>query len=282
MTDLSRDNFRKIRGEILDDARKIVSECNQAPKLAIIQNGYNEASNTYVRNKVATCKAIGISVDCLKVNVDFKMLKNLINETVDSRKYDGIVIQLPLPEEMKDHEQELLDMIPWYMDVDGLSTESVGRLWNDRECLIPATAYGVSRLIDSLFPNGLNMKKVSIINRSRLIGKPLMKLMLNRNATVEVLHSKSHISDIRRAFKYSDLLITGIGNTSLIGNWEFASSDLLWIDCGIMRNTHGLCGDAGCLKSERISPVPFGVGQLTTASIALNVAKAQKTENRNG
>ena len=268
--DLSKERFKQIRGELLGQTRRIVENLGRTPKLAIIQIGENEASDIYIKNKVKTCQSVGIGVSILKVNsrIDPKELKIRINELVDVEKFSGVIVQLPLPHPASIYEREILDSIPWYVDVDGLSKDSVGRLWTNELSLKPATAEAVCAILDK----DLEGQHISIINRSNLIGKPLMKMLLDRNASVEVLHSKSDLYDIRDAFLRSDIVITGVGNTDLKRYY----SGGYWIDCGIIRLPDGkICGDAGNLKSSMISPVPNGVGTLTTACLARNVAKAE-------
>lgn len=269
--DLSKERFKQIRGELLGQTRRIVENLGRTPKLAIIQIGENEASDIYIKNKVKTCQSVGIGVSILKVNsrIDPKELKIRINELVDVEKFSGVIVQLPLPYPASIYEREILDSIPWYVDVDGLSKDSVGRLWTNELSLKPATAEAVCAILDK----DLEGQHISVINRSNLIGKPLMKMLLDRNASVEVLHSKSCSIDIMKAFEYSDIVISGVGNTDLA---EYYDARTYWIDCGIIRKPDGkICGDAGNMKLSRISPVPNGVGTLTTACLARNVAKAE-------
>lgn len=237
--------------------------------LAIIQVGDDPASDVYVRNKIKTCASIGIETVVSKhdYDINFGELKKVIKDYAEDKHIDGIILQLPLPKHLQTRTQTLLDEIPWYKDVDGLSTESIGRLWTGRTCLKPATALGVWWLLSE--ETQLTDSRIAIVGRSPLIGKPLIKMLMDEDATIKVYHSYSDCKDV---FKDNDIVISGIGNTDLV---EYYDGKTLWIDCGIIRKEDGtICGDAGDLKSEYITPVPCGIGTLTTACIALNTAYA--------
>lgn len=272
MLNVERYHIQDVRNYILRNVKEAIEKENLNPTLVIFQtNEVDEASNIYIRNKIKTCEAVGIKVEL--INATFFTLnefKKCIRKKAYDSLVDGIIIQLPLNNNFENHKHELLDIIPWWKDVDGLTSDSVGRLWTGQRCLKSATASGVCKLLDTDFPNGLHDIKVSIINRSDLIGKPLIKMLLDRNATVEVLHSKSNIYNIENAFKDSQILVTGIGND--IYAKLFNEDGAIWIDCGIVRSEDGhITGDSGTLKSDRITPTPYGMGTLTTACLCENV-----------
>lgn len=264
-----KEKFKEIRTNILNHIIHLSK--NEKPYLAIIQVGNNAASNVYVKNKEKTCAEVGIETKIYHINDDCKIesLKEIIELLSKMDWVHGIILQLPLPDHLKPYEQELLDLIPYYKDVDGLSTESVGRLWTGEGfCLCPATAVATKMfLFNTCCLSGMN---VAIIGRSSLIGKPLMKLLLDENCTIHVYHSKSNTKNV---FKEHDIVISGIGNTSLCDYWD-DKFNCLWVDCGIIRNNGKVHGDAGELVSEYITPVPGGIGTLTTACIALNTLNA--------
>lgn len=272
---LSKEKIRSLRTELLDDTMEAMTDEMLEPKLAIIRANLDDAaSEIYIRNKVKTCESIGIECEVYSDCYSKEETISLIDTLAERKDISGIIVQLPLPERFdnKGDKRDILDHIPWYKDVDGLSTESVGRLWTGEECIAPATACAVAELILSVCSYTTCGKKVSIINRSDLIGKPLAKLLLDRNMTVEILHSHSNRADIRRAFDMSDFVVTGVGNTDLV---DYFYDQTIWIDCGIIRDAEGhVHGDAGALKSSKITPVPYGVGTLTTAHLACNVVDA--------
>lgn len=272
-------NCKSIREDMLTEAKNKIASLPKKLKLAIIQVGDDDASEVYVRNKIKTAESVGIEVVTHKIHKYANMLD--ISCTISYFNNDpnitGVMLQLPLPDHLKQYERDLLDMISWDKDVDGLSSESVGRLWTDKPCITPATPTGLLRLL----PRDLSRYKVSIINRSNLIGKPLIKLLLDRDATVSVCHSKTPL--LSPVLSDSDIIITGIGKPKYF-DFEI-SNDQIWIDCGISRDENGkLCGDVDTdyikenLFNVSVTPVPGGVGILTTAQLMLNVIKAYELQ----
>ena len=272
---------KSVREQILTEVKQEVEKIAERLRLVIFQVGDDDASKVYVRNKLKTADEVGIWVETVKCaeSTPLGSLKYLISAYSEMEDTTGIMLQLPLPDHLKEHTQELLDLIPWYKDVDGLSSESVGRLWNGRDCLAPATPSGIMRLL----PENLSGQNVCIVNRSNLIGKPLMKLLLDRNATVTVCHSKTTPWDLMMNTKESEIVITGIGKPKWFDH-EFMGGMQTWIDCGINRDFEGhLCGDVDTERANihaSVTPVPGGVGILTTASLMANVVKAYEYQKR--
>lgn len=272
---------KSVRKQILTEVKRKVADIGEPLKLAIFQVGDDDASKVYVRNKIKTAKEVGIQPEVVKCSESIHPgdLKYLIQVYAEMDDITGIMLQLPLPGRLSGYKQELLDLIPWYKDVDGLSSESVGRLWNGRDSIAPATPSGILRLL----PDDLSGKNVCIINRSNLIGKPLMKLLLDRNATVTVCHSKTTPWDLMINAKESEIVVTGIGEPKWFDH-EFMSGMQTWIDCGINRDFEGhLCGDVDAEHGNvhaSVTPVPGGVGLLTTASLMANVVKAYEYQKR--
>lgn len=269
---------KSIRGDMLREAREKIASVPHKLKLAIVQVGKDDASEVYIRNKVKTCEKVGI--DCQVVRCDYPItyltLSVVIKTLVNDDSITGVILQLPLPDPLKQYERKLLDLIPYDKDVDGLSSDSVGRLWTGRPCITPATPTGILRLL----PEDLSGKDVTIVNRSDLIGKPLTKLLLDRNATVTVCHSKTKF--LLNRTRGADIVITGIGKAEYFDNWYMIHLQT-WIDCGINRNGDGkLCGDIDLTDLKNmvidVTPVPGGVGILTTAQLMLNVIKAYELQ----
>ena len=270
---------KAVRDEILNEVK---SRNPGNLKLVIIQVEGDDASEVYVRNKVKTAESVGIECEVVKCgnDVNYINLIGIIYRYAYSHGVTGLMLQLPLPDHLKKYEQRLLDTIPWYMDVDGLSTNSVGRLWSDLPCIVPATPGGVMRLL----PEDLSGKHVVVINRSNLIGKPLTKLLLDRNATVSVCHSKTgYLKDYTNT---ADIVITGIGKAKYFDGY-YPYINQVWIDCGINRDENGkLCGDIdpetwnvnNVYLNREVTPVPGGVGILTTAQLMANVLTAYELQ----
>ncbi len=268
---------KKVRDDMLRSARVWIKNKKANLKLVIIQVEGDNASEVYVKQKVKTANEVGIDIQVVKCPNDIGVyaLGEIIREHNNAKDVTGLMLQLPLPDHLTPYEQELLDCISWEKDVDGLSSASVGRLWTGRPCITPATPTGVMRLL----PLDLSGKNVTIVNRSNLIGKPLTKMLLDRNATVNVCHSKT--GSLSNNAYIADIVITGVGKPRFIDyNFYYRSTEpKTWIDCGICRDEDGnLCGDLNLETFTRsydnVTLVPGGVGILTTAQLMLNVIKA--------
>ena len=282
-------NCKQIRQNMLTEAKmelaKILANTGKVLKLVVVQVGSDPASSTYIKNKIKTCEECGVECEHFKLpeSISVGDLKRIISATCDDNKVDGVMLQLPLPEHLKKYEQSLLDAIPWDKDVDALSTNNIGRLWNNKPCITPATAQGVLRLL----PDDLSGKNICILGRSNLVGKPLVKLLMDRNATVTVCHS--YTDSITDHISNSDIVISAIGLPKYIkyqhtiNNNGYSRCKFI-IDVGINRDENGkLCGDVDIDDFENsyidITPVPGGVGQLTTAQLILNIVKAYRLQN---
>lgn len=291
-------NCKQIRQEMLTEAKleltKIFALTGKVLKLAVIQVGDDPASSTYIKNKIKTCSECGIECEHIKLpgSINIGDLRKIVVATCEDKNVTGCMIQLPLPEHLKKYEQSLLDLIPWDKDVDGLCTDNVGRLWADKPCIVPATAQGIMRLL----PENLSYQKICIAGRSNLVGKPLIKLLMDRNATVEVLHSKTRESDMEYSLEYCDIFISAIGKPKHFKLGIFLdSSDDSWfganrpccntiIDVGINRDKEGkLCGDIDIDTFKHttcsITPVPGGIGLITVSQLILNIIKAYQLQN---
>lgn len=271
------------REVILDEVRSRVNGIQDQLELVIIQVEGDQASDVYVRNKIKTCNSVGIKPTIVRCDnrITYTELLGLISRYNAMDHVTGLMLQLPLPQHLKGYEQNLLDCISWWKDVDGLSTQSVGRLWNGKECITPATATGIL----SLFDKDLRGKNVTIVGRSALVGKPLAKLLMDRNATVTICHGRT--GDLAAHFVYADAVVIAIGKPKFIDS-SFVpkySSVGIWVDVGINRDDDGkLCGDIDPVEFEgietTITAVPGGVGLLTTAQLMMNVVKAYDFQSR--
>lgn len=275
---------KKVRQDMLTEAKleltKIFALEGKVLKLVVIQIEGDPASDVYIRNKIKTCKECGIDCEHIKLPNDISIgnLKKIIIAASEDSKVNGVMLQLPLPEHLKQYEQTLLDSIPWNKDVDGLCTDNVGRLWNNKPCITPATAQGIMRLL----PEDLSEQLVCVVGRSNLVGKPLVKLLMDRDATIEIMHSKTDWNDMYLSIESCDVFISAIGKPKYFkkSNLEDMYGTTI-IDVGINRDENGkLCGDIDTESFENckvnITPVPSGVGILTIAQLVLNIIKAYK------
>ena len=278
-------NCKEIRAEMLTEAKveltKIYAHTGRVLKLVVLQVEGDAASDVYIRNKIKTCEEVGIACEHIKMpnDISVEKLVTVIEDLSYSPLCTGIMLQLPLPDHLKPYQQMLLDLIPWYKDVDGLGTDNVGRLWTGQECITPATAQGIMRLL----VKDLSETNICVVGRSNLVGKPLVKLLEDRNATVALCHSKT--SNLHYITTDADIVITAIGKPKFFDIRYDGGYNQIWIDVGINRDENGkLCGDIDIDAFQDsncyITPVPGGVGLLTTAQLVLNVVKAYCLQNR--
>ncbi|MBQ8626856.1 MAG: bifunctional 5,10-methylenetetrahydrofolate dehydrogenase/5,10-methenyltetrahydrofolate cyclohydrolase [Agathobacter sp.] len=242
---------------------------NLHPVLAVVQVGANPASNSYIKGKLSDCKEIGIEGRHIKLNEDVTQtaLDNTLMFLGADPHVHGIIVQLPIPK----HLQVKTELIESYKDVDGFRPDSL---------FIPCTALGISLYLNE---RGVNLagKNVVIIGRSKIVGKPMAKLLLDENATVTVCHS--YTKDIAIYTKTADIIIVATGQRNLLTRDMIGENKPIVIDVGINRNEEGkLCGDCDYANiidiCEYVSPVPGGVGLLTRMALMANVVKAAELQ----
>lgn len=274
---------KAIREEILEEVKREVRPLPEKPRLVIVSIGHDDASEIYVRNKIKTAESVGIEAKHLQFDADVtqeKMEAYMEAICVHSPNH-AIMLQLPIPDHLD--KDKLINLIPQNADVDGLTDLNMGMLVNNRpDAIVPATAMGVYKIIEKEFDGKLDYIDITVINRSQLIGKPLQALLTNHNGTVTLCHSKS---DIVTAIEGADVVVTGIGSDNYFNSMDLFDGQLI-IDCGINRDENGkVCGDVDykdCLEFMEdiaITPVPSGVGVLTTACLMMNVVKCYKLQN---
>ena len=275
----------EIRGQILTEVKKEVQALPTKPRLTIITIGEDDASQVYVRNKIKTATGVGIEVNHVKLTQTIKQeeAENQIIELIGYDNPDAVMLQLPIPKHLD--ERILVNLIPQTKDVDGLTDLNMGMLVNGSPyAIVPATAMGVYTVIASVLGNDLSGVNIAVVNRSRLIGKPLQALLTNHNATVTLCHS--HTDPLNHYTWNSHVVVTGVGKPKFFDNTDFTFYQLI-VDCGINRDEDGkLCGD---VDSESLSsfgqegigytPVPGGVGILTTACLMKSVVQCYNLQH---
>lgn len=267
---------QKLRKNIKEQIEKE----NLTPTLAVIKVGDNKASEIYVRNKKRACEEVGINFigidfpDTISPDAVVDEIRRLNNDI----SVNGILVQLPLPPNFD--EGKIINEIDPVKDVDGLTYTNVGNLVLENECLTSCTPMGVMELL-KMYNVELQGKDVCIVGRSNLVGKPLIQLLLQKNATVSVCHSKS--KNMKDYTKHADVLIVATGHPNLIRK-DMVKDGVVVIDVGINKENDSLCGDVDfkevSKKASLITPVPGGVGPMTVASLLNNVVKAYKIQNR--
>lgn len=257
-------------------AVKELAEDGITPCLATVLVGDDPASATYVRNKQKACAEVGIATKDHKLPADFsqKEMNSLVNLLNNDNTVHGILIQLPLPEQLD--EFTTTSRISPLKDVDGLTPYNIGLLTTGRSVLKPCTPSGIMELFE-YYKIGLEGKNVIIINRSNLVGKPLYNLMLEKNATVTTCHSRT--KNLKEHCLGADVIVTAIGNRKkFILTDDMVKEGTVVIDVGTARLEGKLVGDVDyenvIKKASYVTPVPGGVGPMTIAMLLKNTVTA--------
>ena len=260
--------------------KKAVEETKVRPKLATILVGEDPASKVYVNIKQRTSSQIGIEtiLIALDKNVSKQTLIKKIKELNEDDTIHAILLQSPLPKELINETPNLLAHISPDKDADGLTPLNRGKLFDYNEELAPCTPKGIITLLEH-YNIELKGKHVVIINRSNLVGKPLIFLLLKRNATVSICHTST--KNIDRLIKDADILIVAVRKPNFITK-ERIKEGVVIIDVGINRIEGKICGDVdfeGVLdKCSKITPVPGGIGPLTVSFLFQNTFTAYKKQ----
>ena len=258
---------KALAESIKGDLRKIVTECNLSPYLVIISVGDDSASKVYVRNKIRACEQIGIKYEhvVLPEKTTEKELLSRIRVYNMNHFVHGIIVQLPLPKHI--NPDTVTEAIWRSKDVDGFGQKSLFH---------PCTPEGIIRLLDHhLIP--IESKNVVIIGRSNIVGRPLARMMLDRNANVTVLHSKTTNEDRHNFLTKADIIVSAVGSPMLVVPNDVTPYTTI-VDVGINRDQNGkLCGDVHPLAyefSHAYTPVPGGVGPMTVAMLMEHVVQS--------
>ena len=257
---------------------------NIAPCLATVLVGDNPASAIYVRNKHRACEEVGISTKDHKLSS--AITQSQLNEIIDNLNKDntvhGILVQLPLPDQL--NEFETTSRISPLKDVDGLTPYNVGLLAMKKAALVACTPSGIMEMFDYHRIN-LQGKIVVLINRSNLVGKPLYHLLLERDATVITCHSKT--KNLEELCKVGDIVITAVGDRKKFTlTPEMIKDEAIVIDVATSRMNEKLVGDADfeaiIKKASFATPVPGGVGPMTIAMLLKNTVTAASLSSKLG
>jgi methylenetetrahydrofolate dehydrogenase (NADP+)/methenyltetrahydrofolate cyclohydrolase len=246
------------------------------PCLATVLVGDNPASATYIESKHKDAREVGITTRDHRLAANFKgqELRELVQLLNNDPAIHGVLVQLPLPSHID--EFDILNSLSPLKDVDGLTPYNVGMLQSGIAALKPCTPSGIMELLD-YYKIDIAGMDVVIVNRSNLVGKPLLNLMLERDATVTICHSKTR--GLEEKLRSADLVVTAVGNRqrfTLTAN--MVKEDVVVIDVGIARLNGRLTGDLDFdsvkQKASWITPVPGGVGLMTRAMLLKNTVTA--------
>ncbi len=269
---------KKTSEWIVKKVAEEVSKLSDPITLAIILVGKNPASQVYVRNKGRACNEAGIGVKdyFLDENATQKEVLQLIVECNRDPAINGILVQLPLPSHL---DQDLIiNTIDPKKDVDGLTIINQGRLFSGMEAVIPATPKGVITLLQKYFID-ISGKNALVIGRSNLVGKPLALLLMQKNATVTVAHSRT--ANLKEVAKRADILVAAIGKPKFV-TADMVKKGAVVVDVGINKVEGKIVGDVdfGEVKeiASYITPVPKGIGPMTIASLLENIVICYKMQ----
>jgi methylenetetrahydrofolate dehydrogenase (NADP+)/methenyltetrahydrofolate cyclohydrolase len=279
-----------VKEDLKAETQKLISAGNRAPHLAAILVGSNGASETYVASKVKNCEEIGFISTLVRFEetIDEATLLAKIAELNQDPLVDGILVQLPLPKQIK--EQKVIEAIDPSKDVDGFHPSSAGKLMQGLPSFIPATPYGIMMMLE-FFQLETKGKHAVVIGRSNIVGRPMSILLSsnipNGNCTVTICHS--HTPNLKEICLQADILVAALGRP------EFVKADMIKpgavvIDVGITRVTDATAKKGFRIKGDvaydevapltsAITPVPGGVGLMTIAGLLKNTLQAYKTNN---
>lgn len=264
-------------------ARYNIKHIDDEVTLAVVQVGNNQASNTYIKNKEKACERCGINAITEKFDDDITQeeLIEYIRHLNGNNDVTGILVQLPLPNHID--EEAVLQEIWHKKDVDGFTYWNAGKLYTSKHNenrLLPCTAAGIIHLLED-YDIQIEGKNCVVVGRSNIVGKPTASLLLDKNGTVTVCHSKT--KNLKDICKHADILVCAIGKPKFFTK-EYVKEGAVVIDVGINRDEDGkLCGDVDFDDvidvASAITPVPGGCGVLTVAELMLNCVKAYKLQN---
>lgn len=265
---------KKLADSTLFNLKNKLLEMKQKPKLSIIFNPKHSESLIYTNQKIKKSKEIGIKTEVHQIseNLSEEKLINLIEKLNENS--DAIIVQLPLPKHLDTF--KIINTIKPEKDVDGLTSINLEKTFSGKEFLVPATPKGIIKLLEH-YKIKIKGRKITIINHSNLLGKPLSMMLLNRGATLSICHKLTE--DLSFYTKNADILITATGIKDFIKE-NMVKDNCIIIDAGISRVNGKIYGDVDfenvSLKSKLITPVPGGVGPMTVAMLLENVLKAYK------
>ena len=261
----------KIREEIKDRVVEIKSKHSRIPGLAAILVGDDPASEIYVRNKRKACEDVGIYSEEHKLSGDIAQedLLKLINRLNGDENINGILVQLPLPEHIDD--STVLNSVSPEKDVDGFHPINAGLLFEGKPRFIACTPHGIIKMLE-FYDIDIEGKNAVVLGRSNIVGKPASMLLLQKNATVTICHSRTRNLDA--VLKSADLIVAAIGRAHFVTRKMVKKGSII-IDVGINRLDDGkLVGDVDFENvkdiSSYITPVPGGVGPMTITMLLWN------------
>ncbi len=281
---------QQLKDEIAAEVKKITSEGNRPPHLAVIIVGEDGASQVYVRNKIKACEYVGFKSTHIELpaSTTEKELLDKVEELNKDTELDGFIVQLPLPQHID--EQHIIEAISPEKDVDGFHPVNIGKMAIGLKAFVPATPFGIMELLRR-YKIETQGKHIVVLGRSNIVGRPISILLSQKNypgdATVTVCHS--HTINLKEITRQADILIAAIGKPEFV-RADMVKEGVVVIDVGTTRvkSTETKSGwklkgdvkfDEVSQKASYITPVPGGVGPMTIASLLHNTLLAYKNNN---
>jgi methylenetetrahydrofolate dehydrogenase (NADP+)/methenyltetrahydrofolate cyclohydrolase len=275
---------KQLKNEIKAEVESLINQGFKKPHLAAILVGADGASMTYVNAKEKDCKEVGFDSTVIRFDASITEEELLIEvEKINSNaEIDGLIVQLPLPKHI--NEKKVTETISWKKDVDGFHPYNVGLMFKGLPCYLPATPFGIIKLLE-YYKIETYGKNCVVIGRSDIVGKPMAALMLGKNCTVTICHSKT--IDINSFTQKADIIIAAVGIPNYL-KADMIKEGAVVIDVGITRvnddseKGYKLIGDvdfdSAVSKASFITPVPGGVGPMTRVGLLLNTLMAIKNK----
>ena len=270
-----KDLSQELKDAMKEEVQILEQTYGRVPHLVVILVGNNPSSISYVTGKEKASEYVGIKNTTLRLeeSTSEDELIGLIEKLNQDELVDGILVQLPLPKHI--NEEKIIETISIHKDVDGFHPLNVANLWLKKECMLPCTPKGIIKLLDKACIE-IAGKNAVVIGRSNIVGLPISKLLLDRNATVTICHSKTN--DLASVTSQADILIAAIGKPRFVKK-EMVKDGAVVIDVGVNRDENGkLCGDVDFdqvePKASVITKVPGGVGPMTITCLLENTIEA--------
>jgi len=270
-------NGKAVAENLRNEMRKSIevkkANGEKVPCMANILVGNDGGSLHYVNNQNKLCANLGIEVKSIYLDekITEEEITKVIGDLNNDNNINGIILQLPLPKQLD--EAKITSLISFEKDIDGLNTVSVGKLYKGEKCFIPCTPRGIIEIIKSTGEK-IEGKNAVVIGRSNIVGKPVAQLLLNENATVTICHSRT--SNLKEVCSRADILVAAIGKPGFVTE-EFVKQNAIVIDVGTTSINGKLAGDV-CFdriieKASFVTPVPGGVGAVTTTMLLKNLCE---------
>jgi bifunctional protein folD len=271
---------KKLSLILQEDLKEKINKLSNSPNLTVVMVGEDKASKIYVKNKEKIAKKMGIDTNTIYLNSETTTdeLLSIIERLNKDKSVNGILVQLPLPKHID--ENLVLEKISPLKDVDGFHPKNLGKLMINNASMIPCTPLGIIKLLD-FYNIDLEGKNVVILGRSNIVGKPMLHLLLQKNATVTITHS--YTKNLKDITKKADILIVAIGKSNFITK-EYIKDNAIIVDVGINRVDNKIMGDVDFNsvkdKVSFITPVPGGVGPLTITMLMYQTYIAYLNQNK--